>query len=312
MDKGSTMSFSAEVKLEMLHAATGQPVCCAEAQLYGTLLFGRDFSSREMGLRTERLELAEYVCAQLHDIELAAARLERAGKKWEIIVRAEDRLRVLARFGHDKNEVSLRIVKENFNCETCQLAFLRGVFLSCAAVSAPQRQYHLEFIAGYRRLAGDLRQILEESELPPPKLCQRNGVWLAYYKDSLQIEDVLAKLGAPLAMLDLVNVKIEKDMRNKVNRVVNFELANMGRSSSAAAAQLQAIARLREAPGLDCLPPPLREAALLRERAPEASLQELAALAAQPVTRSGMNHRLRRLVDWKPEPWPEGKFGPTK
>ncbi|MDR0532023.1 MAG: DNA-binding protein WhiA [Oscillospiraceae bacterium] len=290
------MSFSAGVKTELLRAGAEQELCCAEAQLYGTLLFGRDFSSRSMSLRTESRALADYVCAQLHEIELASAQLRQAGRKWEVVVRPEDRLRVLERFGHGQNEVSLHIATENFACENCRAAFLRGAFLACAAVTAPERQYHLEFAAGYKRLARELCGILEEVGLPTPKLCQRNGVWLAYYKDSAQIEDALALLGAQLAMLDLVTVKIEKDMRNNVNRIVNFEVANVGRTSAAAAAQLLAIQRLRQRQGLDSLPPSLREAALLREENPEASLQELSELSSHSMTRSGINHRLKRLI----------------
>jgi len=291
------MSFATEVKQELLHAAEEHGACCAEAQLYGMLLFGREFSARGMCLRTENRALAQYVCGQLHEVALAAAHLEPRGRKWEIsIPRKEERLRLLERFGHGGNELTLRIVRENFTCEDCPAAFLRGAFLSCAAVSAPQRQYHLEFYVGYRTLARELCALLTECELPP-KLCQRKGIWLAYYKDSSQIEDVLAFLGARLAMLDLVNAKIEKDMRNNVNRAVNFELANVNRSAGAAAAQLLAITKLRVNPGLEALPEPLREAALLREANPEASLQELCELAATPVTRSGMNHRLKRLEE---------------
>jgi len=291
------MSFATEVKQELLHASEERGACCAEAQLYGMLLFGREFSARGMCLRTENRALAEYACAQLREVALAAAHLEPRGRKWEVTVpRAEERLRLLERFGHGGKELTLRIVRENFTCEDCLAAFLRGAFLSCAAVSAPQRQYHLEFYVGYKNLARELCALLAECDLPP-KLCQRKGVWLVYYKDSTQIEDLLTFIGARLSMLDLVNAKIEKDMRNNVNRAVNFELANVNRTSGAAAAQLLAIAKLRARLVLDTLPEPLREAALLREANPEASLQELCGLAAAPVTRSGMNHRLKRLEE---------------
>jgi len=289
------MSFSSEVKQELLRISGQQPSCCSEAQLYGLLLFGYSFTAREISLRTESYAIAGYLKAQLREITLAVAQVERVGRKWDVSVpRPEDRLRALERFGHEKNEVSLRIVRENFSCHECGTAFLRGSFLACAAVSAPQRQYHLEFYVGYRKLARELAALLEESGLPP-KTCQRKGVWLLYYKDSEQIEDVLATLGAQLAMLRLVNTKIEKDMRNNVNRVINFEMANMDRASAAAAGQLQAIQKIRSGPGLGSLPENLREAALLREGNPEASLQELCGMTAQPVTRSGMNHRLKRL-----------------
>lgn len=289
------MSFAAEVKEELLRVSAENAACCAESQLYGAMLFGREFSPRGICLRTENKALADYVCTQLHEVALAAAQLEARGRTWEVsIPRADERLRILERFGHESNELKLHIVEENFSCEDCQAAFLRGVFLSCAAVSSPERQYHIEFYVNYKTLAMQLCDLLTQCGLPP-KLCQHRGVWLVYYKDSTQIEDTLTFLGAQMATLDVVNAKIEKDVRNKVNRVVNFELANVSRISGAAAAQLHAISILRANPGLDALPQPLREAALLREQNPEASLQELCDLAASPVTRSGMSHRLRRL-----------------
>ena len=295
------MSFSTDVKQELLRASQEQESCCAEAQLYGLLLFGHAFSAGEISLRTESRVIADYAREQVRALALAAAQVEAVGRKWEVsIPRPEDRLRLLERFGHAKNEISLHIVRENFACDDCRTAFLRGVFLACAAVSAPQRQYHLEFYVGYRKLARALAELLAEAGLPP-KLCQRKGIWLVYYKDSGQIEDILAGLGAQLSMLRVVNIKIEKDMRNNVNRLVNFEMANMDRSSGAAAAQLAAIEQLRRGPGLDALPETLREAAILREQNPEASLQELCNLTAQPVTRSGMNHRLKRLVEMSGE-----------
>jgi hypothetical protein len=290
------MSFSSEVKQELLRISEQQESCCSEAQLYGLLLFGYSFNAREISLRTELDTIAHYMCGQLHSIALAQTLVEHSGRKWEAsIPHPEDRLRVLERFGHEKDELSRRIVQENFACDACRAAFLRGVFLACAAVSAPQRQYHLEFYVSYKKLAQELEAVLTQAGLPP-KLCQRKGVWLLYYKDSEQIEDTLASVGAQMAMLNLVNTKIEKDLRNNVNRVMNFEMANMDRASIAAAEQLRAIQTIRDGPGLDSLSEALRETALLREQNPEASLSELCEMTALPVTRSGMNHRLKKLV----------------
>ncbi|MDR2754033.1 MAG: DNA-binding protein WhiA [Oscillospiraceae bacterium] len=289
------MSFASETKTELLQASQAQAVCCAEAQLYGSLLFGHTFSAGEISLRTENRAYAEALCEQLHTMALVNTQFTQTGRKWGLAIpRAEDRLRVLQRFGHGPGDLNLRIAEENFNCESCRRAFLRGVFLSCAVVSAPERHYHLEFCVGYKKLALALAALLEALELPT-KLCQRRGVWLAYYKDSAQMEDVLTTLGAQHAVLELIHIKIEKDMRNNVNRQVNFELANMGRVSGAAAAQLLAIKKLRACGALAALPAPLQEAARLREENPDVSLRELCDLAAAPTTRSGMNHRLKKL-----------------
>ncbi|MCL2195810.1 MAG: DNA-binding protein WhiA [Oscillospiraceae bacterium] len=290
------MSFSVQVKQELLGVSAQQQLCCAQAQLYGMLLFGASFNGREISLRTELRGVADYVAEQLQDLALIQAQLQHSGRKVELTVpRADDRRRLLERMGHSEDEPGRRIARENFACEGCSTAFLRGVFLACAAVNAPQRQYHLEFTVGYKKLCTELAQLLGEHNLPP-KICQRKGVWLLYYKDSEQIEDVLASVGAQTAVLDFMQTKVEKDLRNNVNRVMNFDMANLDRATAAAAQQLHAIAQIRETVGLDSLTAPLRETAELREQHPEASLAELCELCAVPVTRSGMNHRLKKLV----------------
>ncbi|MCL2107329.1 MAG: DNA-binding protein WhiA [Oscillospiraceae bacterium] len=291
------MSFSSDVKLELLRAAEEQPDCCAEAQLYGLLLFGREFHARSIRFSTESRALAEYFCASLHTIALAYAQTRSVGRKWEAeIVSPGDCLRVLERFGHAPNDLTLRVIRENFIEDGCAAAFLRGAFLACAAVTTPQRQYHLEFTVGFRKLAGELCALLKEAG-HVPKLSQRKGVWVLYYKDSTQIEELLTYLGAQRASLNIMGVKMEKDVRNHINRQINFETANMTRTAAASVAQCAAIRHIRAQKGLESLPDPLRQAALLREENPEASLQELCELAGGGVTRSGMNHRLRRLVE---------------
>ncbi|MDR2524917.1 MAG: DNA-binding protein WhiA [Oscillospiraceae bacterium] len=300
------MSFSSLVKAELIAAAAAQDVYCAEAQLYGMLLFARAFSAREIRFTTESAALAELFCAGLRELVPVEARLRKAGRKWDAeITNAADCARVLRRFGHAETDVHLHINRMNLSAECCPAAFLRGSFLACAAISAPQRQYHLEFNVRYRRLAGDLAKLLEEQALQPG-LIHRKGAWLLYFKGSEQIEDLLALLGAQRASLDLMGVKIEKDVRNHVNRRVNFETANLRRTAGAAAAQLEAIRQLRACGALDALPALLREAADLRADNPGASLHELSELAAEETTRSGMNHRLKRLVELAAKINPDG------
>jgi len=289
-------SFSAKVKQELLCVSAQQQPCCAQAQLYGMLLFGASFNAREISLRTELRGVADYVEVQLQELALVQVQLQQAGRKVELsISRADDRRRLMERMGHSEDELGRRIARENFACEDCQTAFLRGTFLVCAAVNDPQRQYHLEFSVGYKKLCAELAQLLGEHNLPP-KTCQRKGAWLLYYKDSEQIEDVLASLGAQTAVLEFIQVKMEKDLRNNANRATNFDMANLDRASAAAAQQLRAIEQIRKVAGFDSLTEPLCEAAQLREQNPEASLAELCDLCAVSVTRSGMNHRLKKLV----------------
>ena len=130
-----------------------------------------------------------------------------------------------------------------------------------------------------------------------PKEATRGGNYLVYFKQSEAMEDLLTTLGAPLSAMEIMATKVEKDMRNAVNRRVNCDSANADKIVSAAQEQLERIRRLDQAVGLTSLPDKLQEAALLRIANPEASLADLARLADPPVTKSCLSHRLRKLME---------------
>ena len=125
----------------------------------------------------------------------------------------------------------------------------------------------------------------------------RNGSSILYFKQSEAIEEVLAWLGAPVAAMGVMEAKIEKEMKNKINRIVNCDNANTSKVVEAAQSQIAAIRRLRERGKYDGLPDKLKQTAELREQNPEANLQELAALFDPPLTKSALNHRLRKLTE---------------
>ncbi len=162
-------------------------------------------------------------------------------KKLTAYVRSDaDKEKVFDKFGHTLNESNLRINRANISCEQCPGAFLRGVFLSCGTVTDPERGYHLEFVVPYKKLCMDLMKLLDELNLNP-KYIIRKGNHVIYFKDSESIEDVLAIIGAQEASLYVMNVKIEKDVKNKINRIVNFELSNIGKTIGASNIQIEAI-----------------------------------------------------------------------
>lgn len=175
-------------------------------------------------------------------------------------------------------------------------AFLSGAFLGCGSVADPEKGYHLELLPPREGMADWLFMRLSALGYPP-KSTLRRGAPVLYYKESEQIEDLLTMMGASNCSLELMEVKIVKEIRNNANRVTNCETANIDKTVGAAARQLQAIQRLEKAVGLQNLPPDLREIALLRLEHPEYSLRELAAAAQPPLSRSGLNHRLRRLEE---------------
>lgn len=290
------MSFSTQVKQELC-ALPVLSSCCAHALCYGLLLFGKSFSARAVSFSTEEEPLAQYYREMLQENCALCPEVNKSGvRRYTTSINSvADCLRILEHFGHGGREPSLRINRANFVDTCCQHAFLRGVFLSCGTVSDPEKQYHLEFVSPYKRLCSDFIALMQEMELRP-KYINRKGNHVVYVKDSNEIEDVLTVMGATDASLELMGVKIHKDMRNLVNRKLNFETANIERTVVAAMQQTRAIAALERAGKLETLPEGLRELALLRRENPEASLQELSDMLAQPLTRSGVKHRLNRLI----------------
>ena len=143
-----------------------------------------------------------------------------------------------------------------------------------------------------------------------PKEATRKANYIAYFKQSERIEDFLTAIGAPLAAMEIMNAKLEKNLRGSVNRRVNCDAANLDKAVEAAQVQLEAIRSLEQSGQLEGLPDKLRETARLRLEHPEDTLAELAALCDPPATKSALNHRLRKLVELG-QAWGEGR-GPAK
>ena len=217
-------------------------------------------------------------------------------KKHTAYVKSDsDKEKVFEKFGHSLKETSLRINRANIQDECCVSSFLRGVFLSCGMVTDPERGYHLEFVVPYKKLSSDLIKFFDELELSP-KYIVRKGNHIVYFKISESIEDILAVIGAQDASLYLMNVKIEKDVKNKVNRIINFEMSNISKTVEAANIQLESIAYINKKIGISALPDNLQSIAKLRLENPEASLKDLGNMLDEPISRSGVNHRLDRIV----------------
>ncbi|MBE6768179.1 MAG: DNA-binding protein WhiA [Ruminococcaceae bacterium] len=292
------MSFSSDVKEELCEV-TWQP-CCRAALAYGLLETGRAFSAAAVSMQTERASVAQLYRTLLRDVcgVTAVHESEREGGFHLLSVDgADDRLGVLSRFGHAEGEVSLRLNRANLECENCAAAYLAGAFLACGAVTDPQVDYHLEFHLPQYNLSRDLIALLRELGLRP-KFMSRKSNQVVYFKESEQIEDCLTRMRATSASLELMSVKMVKDIRNNVNRLANCENANIDKTVAAAAAQVEAIRRIERHGGLDALPSELQELARLRLEYPEMSLRELGETLTEPISRSGVNHRLRRIMEF--------------
>ena len=289
------MSFSTEVKNELTDQ-TMVSDCCRHAEAYGMLLFGRSFSQTSISLAAENTTVSEHYASAIAEVTGVCPQQSNPSGKMSIVsVRtAAERRAVLAAFGHEAGELSLRINRANFMNDCCFHAFLRGVFLSCGSISSPEKSYHLEFVVPFMKLSNDLLSFLSELGCSP-KHVVRKSYHVIYFKDSESIEDVLTMMGATRATLELISVKVGKDLRNHTNRRVNFETANIDRAVDAGTRQLDAIRKIDRLHRMESLPPGLRKIAKVRMDNPGASLMELEELMDGELSRSGINHRLKRL-----------------
>lgn len=169
--------------------------------------------------------------------------------------------------------------------------------MTCGTVNNPNKGYHLEFVIPYTNLSRDFECFLTDNDefAVEPKRIVRNSTHVIYFKDSESIEDILTVMGAVNSCLELMGVKMYKDMRNNVNRKLNFESANLDKTIDAASKQIAAINHIKESVGLSYLSDDLRELAIVRSENPDMSLRELGENLKSPISRSGVNHRLKRI-----------------
>ena len=165
------------------------------------------------------------------------------------------------------------------------------------SVSNPEKNYHLEFVTKHAKAADLLYELLTEADISS-RLTVRKNSFVIYIKEFEAIAEIMGLLGAGSMMMDLYNIKIEREVRNKVNRVVNCDNANIKKITSAAEAHLDAINKIIAANALDKLSDTLKEIAVLRLENPDLSLSELGMLLDPPIGKSGVNHRLSRLVEF--------------
>ncbi len=176
----------------------------------------------------------------------------------------------------------------------CKRAFIRGAFLSSGSMSDPQKAYHLEVVLADLLKAEQLRDIIQAFSIDA-KIVMRKKNYVVYIKEGSQIVDLLNVMEAHVALMNLENVRILKEMRNSINRQVNCEAANISKTVTAATKQMEDILYIRDNVGLGDLPDNLEDIARLRIDYPEASLKELGAMLLPPIGKSGVNHRLRKL-----------------
>lgn len=291
------MSFSQSVKDELVKTEY-ESFCCKKSLLYGMCLFGKTFDDDSVSLQTENENIARLYSDLLLSLYNIKNEIKQSvgGRNYTVsICDKQDCSKLMKVFDHIEKG-SKKINHSVFDCENCRNAFIAGAFLSCGTVSSPEKDYHLEFSVPYFNLSKSLLTLLDEIELKP-KYVNRNGYNVVYFKGSESIEDCLYLMGASNAMFEMMNIKIVKDFRNKANRQANCETANIGRMVNAVSEQVMAIEKIWSKKGKEYLPENLELAAEIRYENPDLSLAELAGICNPPLSKSGLNHRLKRIVE---------------
>lgn len=297
------MSFSSDVKEELIGyeklALENNALnpCCRFAEEYGFFLCCRNFDTYAMNIRTENRDIAERYARYIKEItgKKPEVTCSKAGNYFASVDTEEDRRLVMSEFGYTGNELNLRLKRESLEADCCKAAILRGAFLSCGTITDPKKDYHMEFVLIYKVLCDDLSELLSEMGFHPKQVV-RNGNHILYFKESEAIENLLTLMRATNSAMELMQTEMYKDMRNMVNRRMNFESANFSRSFEAAYKQVEAIRFIKEKRGLTYLPPELRELAELRLENVEYTLSDLSKHLKEPLSKSGVNHRMNKIM----------------
>lgn len=307
------MSFSSTVKDELIRLPLGKS-CCILSELSALTQTSGSLALRGLGrvqvtYRVENAALARRIflllrtelniVAKLHFVQHA-----RLGGRRSCVLTLGDQdsqtlliaLHMMERDEEGRISLKRTVPRHPMTRQCCRRAFLRGAFLGCGSMNNPEKSYHFEWVAEDHSLRQTLTRLLEKCGLPVREHV-RKGQNVMYLKGAQQITDMLALMGANQAVLEMENIRIKKQMRAGANRASNCDEHNSERMLNAADEQIEAIKLISIQRGLFTLPPALQEIARLRLENTSLSLNELGQMLDPPVGKSGVNHRLRRLMD---------------
>ncbi len=285
------MSFADQIRAE-LAALPIKKNCCRRAFLAGLLVGAEVNDGKQIFVRFGNREAAEQLMEPLRVLYGKTPETEQIGKcgryYWDVSFASLPCGKMISSL---QNGEALE-----FPCDACRFHFLRGAFLSVGTVNDPHKSFHLEFLLPDGRGADLLASFLTDCGYPSRKMTRPKGVGL-YYKDSGSIEELITMMGAHHMIFEIINSRIEREIRNNENRATNCVAKNIEKTISAATRQMEAIDALMASGKLASLPEPLRTTAELRYSNPDITLDELAAKHSPAISKSGLNHRLQRLIE---------------
>ncbi|RYM05932.1 DNA-binding protein WhiA [Sporolactobacillus sp. THM7-7] len=299
------MSFAADTKRELTMLEVDD--CCARAELSALTRMNGFVSIRnkrvELDIATENAAISRRIYrlikqAYHYPIEILVRRKMRLKKNNVYIVRLKDSARLFLedlKIIDGNRQFTREIAPDLVQKKCCRRSYLRGAFLAGGSLNHPESSYHLEIFSNYEDHTYSLARLMNTFDLHVKVLPRKNG-FIIYMKEGEKITDFLSIIGANKALFYFEDIRIVKDMRNSVNRLVNCETANLNKTVSAAMRQMENIRLIEKQFGLSELPVKLREIAELRLKHPDVTLKELGEMiSGEPISKSGINHRFRKI-----------------
>ena len=312
------MSFSSSTKNELSRIELNEE-CCARAEL--AALVRMNGTIQIMGMKkinlkfaTENAAIARRIFSILKmiystEVEVMVRRNSQLKKNNNYLIVVNDKdvsskiledVGFINKNGSNPLNPQYKIPREIISKRCCRRSYVRGSFLGGASISNPEKTYHLEFVTNNENHAKDLSKIINSFDLNA-KIVIRKENFVVYLKEGEQIVDLLNIIGAHQALLKLEDIRVLKDIRNNINRIVNCETANLGKTIDASIRQIEQIEFIDKVMGIHKLPLNLREVAEARLENPDSSLKEIGEMLNPPIGKSGVNHRFRKLEELSEE-----------
>lgn len=291
------MSFSKQVK-EELNSIQIKGNCCKKAFLFGALISAEHDENNKISVKLSDTETAEkivFLLGSIYKCEPTVNKIKRGCFESTALEFTSKKIAEFLSFADSYRPD--KTVDGLFTCQNCRSAFLRGAFCSAGSVSDPQKCYTLELRVPSENRAELIRSIVAEWGITPPSITNRKGAVGLFYRNESSIEDFLTACGGSKSLFTFYDVLIEKNVRNEENRATNCDARNISKVVAAAAIHISAIESLTSSRVLEDMPRELQITARLRVEHPDVNISELAALHTPPISKSGVNHRLIRIVE---------------
>ncbi len=282
------MSFSSEQK-EYIISHNIKSSCCRRALLSGVLYSGGRSDGENVSIHIEKREVADFISKLIKEFytkEIVISRSSKGGRYYAIFFKSHSASEYISNIGENAALAE--------KCSGCLSSFLKGVFLAVGRFSDPNKQYSLEIALGERSIY--FADFLSEYGVVPLISYKKSGA-VAYFKSSSMIEEFCALAGLNQVVFAVFNAKAEKEIKQNINRRINCETNNIAKAVEAAGKQIEVIEKLIELDLLSCLPEELEETARLRLEYSDLSLSQLSQMAVPPISKPGLSHRLKKIVE---------------